>query len=220
MTDETTALKTLPSELNTIVSSGSPRPRRRACVALAAVAMVVAAVAVASIRATQNSKRLAPAQLAVDGGPNGDDDYHPCLGEPRPCHEPTAATSSASVSALASSRVPAPATKPAAAPSPVALPNKKPTYTGYTGGAGDAGDAGGTNLAPTIDDDDPVAISMHDDAFHSVSELDAAGSDGGPNGDDDYHPCLGKPRPCHEPTVSASVTVSASAPAPAPIQAQ
>ena len=215
MTDETTALKTLPSELNTIVSSGSPRPRRRACVAtLVAAAMLVAAVAAAGAWAARNGAQLTPAQLAADGGPNGDDDYHPCLGEPRPCHEPTAATSSAAASALASSRESVPAAAPAAAPSPVALPNKKPTYTGYAGGAGDAG---GANLAPTIDDDDPVAISLHDDAFRSPSELDAAGSDaasGGPNGDDDYHPCLGKPRPCHEPTVSAS------APAPAPILAQ
>ena len=74
-------MKTLPSELNTIVSdSSAPRPRRRACVATSSLRRARSRGGGGAGR--RERREAPPAQLATDGGPNGDDDYHLCLGEP------------------------------------------------------------------------------------------------------------------------------------------
>ena len=193
----------------TVDNAKEEQPRRRtrlgAAILAAGALMLVAGVASGKTRA---SFAAAPAlavegdsaATSVEGGPNNDDDRHPCLGKPSMCHTHH---SSSHTPAPSGSGTPMPSVFPTYAPStyptytptvdsvlsgnlddpaisasspasaPAALPNKKPTYTA----AKTTPEERSSNkkkhddkLAPTIDDDDPVMVSLHDDEFGDHQE--------------------------------------------------
>ena len=193
----------------TVDNAKEEQPRRRtrlgAAILAAGALMLVAGVASGKTRA---SFAAAPAlavegdsaAASVEGGPNNDDDRHPCLGKPSMCHTHH---SSSHTPAPSGSGTPMPSVFPTYAPStyptytptvdsvlsgnlddpaisasspasaPAALPNKKPTYTA----AKTTPEERSSNkkkhddkLAPTIDDDDPVMVSLHDDEFGDHQE--------------------------------------------------